>query len=45
MIRTYVDITGEYYDNLDRIVDWGEEIDLRVYDPSNWVKKNVIQLG
>jgi len=45
MIRTYVDITGEYYDNLDGIVDWGEEIDLRLYDPNHWVKDNVIQIG
>jgi len=42
MVRTYVDITGEYYDNLDRIIDWGEEIDLRLYD---WVKENVVQIG
>jgi len=45
MVRTYVDITSDYYDNLDRIIDWGEEIDLRVYDPNNWVKESVVQLG
>jgi len=45
MKRTYVDITGEYYDNLDGIIDWGEEIDLRAYDPNNWVKKGTIQIG
>jgi len=33
MKRTYVDITGDYYDNLDKCVDWGEEIDVRFYDP------------
>ena len=45
MERTYVDRIAEYYDNLDRIIDWEEDIDLRVYDPNNWVKDNVIQLG
>ena len=45
MKRTYVDITGDYYDNLDGIIDWGEEIDLRVYDPNSWVKKGTIQIG
>jgi len=45
MIRTYADITGDYYDNLDRIIDWGEEIDIRVYDPKNLVRENVPQIG
>ena len=26
MERTYVDITGDYYDNLDKIIDWGEDM-------------------
>jgi len=31
MKRTYVDILGDYYGNLDKIIDWSEEIDLRHY--------------
>jgi len=45
MKRTYVDRIGEYYDNLDRIIDWGEEIDLAVYDPKNWIVEKTIQIG
>ena len=44
MKRTTVDRIGEYYDNLDRIVDWGEEIDLSVYDPNNLVKENGLKI-
>ena len=32
MKRTYVDITGDYYDNLDKIIEWGDEPDIKVYD-------------
>ncbi len=45
MKRTYFDITGDYYDNLDGMVDWGEVIDIRVYDPNSWVTKGTIQIG
>ena len=38
MVRTYVDIVGEYYDNLDKIIDWKDEIDARYYDISHIVK-------
>ncbi len=38
MKRTYVDITGDYYDNLDKCIDWGEEIDMRFYDLNSLVK-------
>ena len=34
MTRTFVDIIGDYYDSLDKIVDWAEEIDIRHYDIS-----------
>jgi len=33
MNRTYLDIKGSYYDNLDKIIEWGEEIDVRYYNP------------
>ncbi len=45
MERTYVDITGDYYDNLDKILDLEEDVKLRVYDPKNWVRENIIQIG
>jgi len=45
MERTYVDITGEYYDNLDKILDLGEEINIRIYDPKHWIKENIVQIG
>ena len=35
MVRTYVDITGDYYDNLDKIIDWVDEVDVRHYDISH----------
>ena len=38
MKRTYVDMVGEYYDNLDKLVDWQDEIDRRSYDISELVK-------
>ena len=37
MKRTYVDIVGDYYDRQDRVSDFGEENDLKVYDQGNWV--------
>lgn len=45
MKRTYVDFTGDYYDNLDKILDLGEDSNLRVYDAKNWLRENVIQIG
>ncbi len=33
MNRAYLDIKGSYYDNLDKVIEWGEEIDNRYYDP------------
>ncbi len=44
MNRTYVDITGEYYDNLDGIIDWGNEIDLYFYDPKNVFQRDPTQI-
>jgi len=44
MTRTIVGFKGDYTDNFDSIIDWGEEIDLRVYDPNNWVKENLIPI-
>jgi len=38
MKRTYVDYTGEYYDNLDKIIDLTNENDIRYYDISDLVK-------
>ena len=31
MKRIYADISGDYYGNLNKIIDWREEIDLRHY--------------
>ena len=45
MERTYVDITNEYYDNLDKILDLEEVMNMRVYDPQNWVRENIAQIG
>jgi len=45
MKRTYADITGEYYDNLDKIIDLGDETDRRLYDPKRWVKEDMIKIG
>ena len=45
MERTYVDITGECYDHFEEILDLGYEVDMRVYDPKNWISKNIIQIG
>ncbi len=45
MKRTYVDFTGDYYDNLDKILDLGEDSNFRVYDGKNWLRENVIQIG
>jgi len=42
MERTYVDFTGEYYDNLDKLLDLGEGTNIRVYDPKKWIRENVI---
>jgi len=42
MNRAYVDISGDYYDNLDKILDLGEGTNYRVYDPSRWIRENVI---
>ncbi len=44
MNRTYVDITGEYYDNLDGIIDWGNEINLRFYDSKNVFQRDPTQI-
>ena len=38
MVRTYVDIVGEYYDNLEKIIDWQDEMDRRHYDISQFAK-------
>jgi len=45
MVRTYVDITGDYYDNLDKILDLEEEMNIRIYDPKKWVRENTIPIG
>ena len=45
MKRTYVDITGDYYDNLDKVLDLGEEMNIRVYNPQNWIRENIVQIG
>jgi len=37
MKRTYLDITNRYYDNLDKIIDGSEEIDLKIWDQGNWI--------
>jgi len=38
MKRTYVDIVGEYYDNLDKIIDWEYEVNKQYYDISELAK-------
>ena len=38
MVRTYVDIIGDYYDNLDKIIDLQDEMDRRQYDISQIAK-------
>lgn len=38
MQRTYVDRIGAYYDNLDKVIDWQEEVDKRHYDISDLVR-------
>jgi len=45
MIRTYVDITGDYYDNLEKILDLSEERNIRIYDPKKWIEENTIPIG
>jgi len=40
MVRKYVNITGSYYDNLDKIVDWQDEMDRKQYDISHLVKSD-----
>ena len=42
MKRTYVDFTGDYYDNLDKVIDLREGTNFRVYDPKKWIRENVI---
>jgi len=42
MKRTYVDFIGDYYDNLEKVMEWGDEIDRRVFNPKELVQEKII---
>jgi len=42
MKRTYVDYIGEYYDNLDKIIEWGDDIDRWIFDAKKLEQKEII---
>jgi len=46
MKRTYVDYTGDYYDNLDKVIDLTNEKDMHNFDINDFAKtaKHLINL-